>query len=91
MRTALSVVPDVVVTDVMMPRMDGEELVRALRASTACSDVPIVVFSALADESGHRRLLAAGADAYVDKPAGPRILVDRIEALLGGAPDTRSA
>lgn len=90
-RTALSVVPDVVVTDVMMPRMDGEELVRALRASTACSDVPIVVFSALADESGHRRLLAAGADAYVDKPAGPRILVDRIEALLEGAPDTRSA
>ena len=70
---------DLVVTDVKMPRMDGLELVRRLRAST---DVPIIMLTSKDDELDEALGLALGADDYITKPFRQRLLIARIRALL---------
>jgi signal transduction histidine kinase/DNA-binding response OmpR family regulator len=77
--------PDLVVSDVMMPRLGGFELLHALRASKATRDVPVLLLSARAGEEATLEGLAAGADDYVVKPFSARELVARVEALLARA------
>jgi signal transduction histidine kinase len=60
--------PDLVVTDVMMPRLDGERLVSELRARAALRDLPVIVLTARADEALRATLLQGGASDYVVKP-----------------------
>lgn len=74
--------PDVVVSDVMMPRMSGIELVQALRADDRTSDIPILLLSAKAQNADVKAGLDAGADAYLTKPFEPLELVERVAALL---------
>jgi len=74
--------PDVVVADVMMPRMDGIELVRALRSEPALADVPVLILSARAGEEASVEGLRAGANDYLVKPFSQRELVARIEVML---------
>ena len=64
---AESSLPDLIVTDIQMPRMDGIEMIKRIRESQACKRIPIIVMSAY----GQRRItdaLAAGADGIVEKP-----------------------
>ena len=77
--------PDAVVCDVMMPGMDGLEVVRRLRADPELSDVAIVVVSAKAQRSDMRDGVAAGADEYVTKPFDPQEVLDAVARLLEGA------
>jgi diguanylate cyclase (GGDEF)-like protein/PAS domain S-box-containing protein len=70
--------PDLVLTDVMMPRMGGLELVRALRADPATATVPVVIFSARAGDEASAAGLETGADDYVVKPFSPRELRARV-------------
>jgi DNA-binding response OmpR family regulator len=79
---ARAVTPDVIVTDVMMPGMDGLALVAALRKEPATEKTPIIVLSAKAQTSDRRDGLQAGADDYVTKPFEPLELVERVTALL---------
>lgn len=65
---ALDLRPDLILTDVMMPRLGGDELVRAVRARGELDGVPIVVLTAKADDALHLRLLEGGAQDYVMKP-----------------------
>lgn len=74
--------PDVVVLDIMMPRMSGLDLCRELRTDPATADLPIVMLTARAQESDIGEGLAAGADDYIIKPFSLRELVSRIEAVL---------
>ena len=74
--------PDLVLSDVMMPVMDGLELTRALREDPRTRDVPIILLSARAGESATVEGLQAGADDYVVKPFGARELVARIEGAV---------
>ena len=74
--------PDVVVTDVMMPGMDGLALVAALRSEPGTEKTPIIVLSAKAQTSDRRDGLRAGADDYVTKPFEPLELVERVTTLL---------
>jgi DNA-binding response OmpR family regulator len=74
--------PDVVVSDVMMPRMSGIELVAKLRADPATEDVPILLLTAKAQQTDIGAGLDAGADDYVTKPFEPLDLVDRVNRLL---------
>jgi two-component system response regulator RegX3 len=71
--------PDLVVLDVMMPEMDGWEVCKALRAR---SSVPILMLTALGEEIDRVVGLELGADDYLTKPFGTRVLLAHIRALL---------
>jgi PAS domain S-box-containing protein len=74
--------PDLVLSDVMMPRRDGFELLRELRADPRTSSVPIVLVSARAGADSAIEGLEAGADDYLVKPFSARELVARVRANL---------
>jgi diguanylate cyclase (GGDEF)-like protein/PAS domain S-box-containing protein len=74
--------PDLVLTDIMMPRMDGLELVRALRGNPATAAVPIVLLSARAGEEASAAGLQAGADDYIVKPFSSRELRARVASHI---------
>jgi DNA-binding response OmpR family regulator/anti-sigma regulatory factor (Ser/Thr protein kinase) len=83
LETALREPFDLVLTDVMMPRLDGFGLIRALRADERTRDLPIVVLSARAGEEASVEGLAAGADDYLTKPFSTRDLIARVRANVG--------
>jgi len=74
--------PDLVLTDVMMPEMDGLELIRQLRADEWLSSVPIVILSARAGEGERTEGLSHGADDYLTKPFSARELLTRVASRL---------
>ncbi len=71
--------PDAAIIDLVLPDADGVEVTRKLREWT---DAPIIVLSAVGEETEKVRALQAGADDYVTKPFGPKELVARLEAVL---------
>lgn len=75
--------PDVMIVDLMMPRMDGHEVVRRLRAAPETREVPILVLTAAAQEHVEEASAAAGASAHMRKPFSPRDLVVCLDDLLG--------
>ncbi len=79
---AHALVPDLVVTDLMMPRLDGLGLVRALRADPALDHVPLVVLTARAGEESRLEGLRAGVDDYLAKPFLPAELRARVANLV---------
>jgi PAS domain S-box-containing protein len=74
--------PDLVLSDVMMPRLDGFELLRELRADARTSGIPVVLVSARAGAESAIEGLEAGADDYLVKPFSARELVARVRANL---------
>jgi PAS domain S-box-containing protein len=74
--------PDVVVTDIMMRRLDGFGLLKALREDPATNMMPVILLSARAGEEARIEGLAAGANDYLVKPFGSRELLARINAHL---------
>jgi signal transduction histidine kinase len=74
--------PDLVLSDVMMPQVDGFELVKALRADARTKEVPIILLSARAGEKSVVEGLQAGADDYLIKPFSATELVTRVLAHL---------
>jgi PAS domain S-box-containing protein len=85
-RAALEIVererPDLVLTDVMMPEMDGFALLAALRKNPATQTLPVIMLSARAGEESRIDGLEAGADDYLIKPFSARELFARVEAQL---------
>ena len=75
-------VPDLVLTDVMMPRLDGFELLKALRSDERTATIPVIMLSARAGEESRVEGLEAGADDYLVKPFSARELLARIESNL---------
>ena len=82
--------PDVVVSDIMMPKKSGLELVVALKSDASTSEIPIILLSAKAQNADVRSGLDAGADDYVTKPFEPLDLVDRVNRLLETSASKRS-
>ncbi|WP_096595375.1 ATP-binding protein [Calothrix sp. NIES-2098] len=74
--------PDLVLTDVMMPGIDGFELLRSLRCDPQTQEIPIILLSARAGEESRIEGLAAGADDYIVKPFSARELLARVETNL---------
>src|SRR5258708_23778561 len=89
--SALACPPDLVLSDVMMPRMDGVALLRALRADSRTESVPVVLLSARAGEEAVLEGLETGADDYLVKPFSARELVTRVRTHLGMASVRRGA
>jgi PAS domain S-box-containing protein len=82
LKLATADAPDLVLTDVMMPRLDGFGLLAALHADPATMHIPVVMLSARAGEDGVIEGLEAGADDYLAKPFSARELVARVRANL---------
>jgi DNA-binding response OmpR family regulator len=75
--------PDLAVLDVMMPKLDGFEVTRRLRAEEATSRMPIILLTAKAQDADLQQGFDAGADDYVRKPFSPDELRARVQAILG--------
>ena len=74
---------DVVVSDIIMPNMDGLELTAKIRANKKISDLPIILVTSLASEDDRRRGLQAGANAYISKSDFDQtVLLDSIARLI---------
>ena len=76
------VVPDLVLTDAMMPNLDGMGLVRAIRADERTRSLPVIMLSARAGEESRVEGLEAGADDYLTKPFSTRELVARVRTHI---------
>jgi DNA-binding response OmpR family regulator len=74
--------PDLVVLDVMMPKLDGFAVLEAVRGDPATSAVRILMLTAKGREAEHKRGLTLGADAYLSKPFSTHELVAKVQELL---------
>ncbi len=83
---AQSLQPDLILSDVMMPRMSGDDMVIALRQLPTMQDVPIVLLTAKADDELRVRMLQQGVQDYLSKP----FLVEELQARVAGLLQTRS-
>ena len=72
--------PHIILIDLMMPRMNGQETIRQIRAKGI--EVPIVAFTAVDDPEVHKEALDAGGNLVLTKPCKPAMLVKHIEDLL---------
>lgn len=79
---ALSKSPDVIITDVMMPEMDGKELCNLLKTNFKTSHIPVIMLTALAEIDDKIQGLETGADAYVEKPFNVEVLKATINNLI---------
>jgi len=75
--------PDIIILDIMLPRMDGYKVCGLLKADTRHNKIPIIMFTARAQESDEKLGKELGADAYITKPFESVELLGKINELLG--------
>lgn len=80
---------DVVLLDVMMPRMDGMETLRRIRLDPRNASIPVVMLTARVGEDDHLRAYQLGADAYVTKPFESEALISTIDEVRARSPEQR--
>jgi len=81
--------PDLVVLDIMMPKLDGYETCKILKADADTKDIPVILLSAKGRNVDQKIGFEVGADDYITKPFSPRKLVERINAILGQSSSQR--
>ena len=75
--------PDLIVLDIMMPKLDGYETCKALKGDASTRHIPVILLSAKGRNVDQKIGFEVGADDYITKPFSPRKLVERINAILG--------
>jgi DNA-binding response OmpR family regulator len=83
--------PDLIVLDLMLPRMDGYKVCRALKFDQRYRRIPIFILSARSGETDRKLALELGADDYITKPYDMKELVSRIRTKLAGRSDAAAA
>ena len=81
--------PDCVIVDVLMPRMDGYQVVRAIRGDHTSSHTPLIILSALYEEDDKLTGLFSGVDEYMAKPFKPSVLCATLERVMRITPEER--
>ena len=79
--------PDLILLDLHLPDIDGEEVLRRLRADERMRDIPVIILSADATPMQMERLMACGAEDYLTKPLELAGFVEAVERALGRAAD----
>lgn len=82
LETVRKILPDLVITDIMMPEMDGIELTKTIKTDIETCHIPVIMLTAKTTENQRIEGLETGADSYIPKPFNPRHLNVRIEKLL---------
>jgi two-component system alkaline phosphatase synthesis response regulator PhoP len=75
--------PDLIVLDIMMPKLDGYETCKMLKSDERTKDIPVILLSAKGRNIDQKVGFEIGADDYIVKPFSPRKLVERINTILG--------
>ena len=79
---AISLMPDIIISDIMMPEMDGTEFFHRLKQDERVSHIPVILLTALSDEQRIADSFGMGVDDYVTKPFSPTVLMARIANIL---------
>lgn len=74
--------PDIIILDLMLPKIDGFKVCRLLKFDVKYNKIPIIMFTARAQETDKRLGEEVGADAYITKPFDPKVLLSKIDELL---------
>ncbi len=75
--------PDLILLDISLPKMNGDEVCESLKKDAAYSSIPIIILTASSQKEKAEQLRAAGADGYIIKPFKPEELLSDIRRLLG--------
>jgi two-component system, OmpR family, phosphate regulon response regulator PhoB len=81
LRKAQMLIPDLILLDIMLPRLSGLDICRELRAGERTRDIPIIIISARSEDTDELIGLSLGADDYVTKPFSAKVLMQRIKTL----------
>lgn len=74
--------PDLILMDIMMPKLDGFEATRILKADISTKNIPVVALTAFAMSGDKERALEAGCDGYITKPVDVNVLLETVEQFL---------
>ena len=85
LRLANDTRPDIMLLDVMMPKLDGFEVLKQIRIREETRELPVILLSAKATARDEHAGLTAGANEYMTKPFDPPDLIERVKKLLAGA------
>ncbi|MFQ5599084.1 MAG: response regulator [Candidatus Krumholzibacteriia bacterium] len=75
--------PDLVILDIMMPKLDGYETCRMIKSEAATKHIPVILLTAKGREVDQKLGKEVGASDYITKPFSPTKLIDRVQAILG--------
>ncbi len=75
--------PDFVLLDIQLPDIDGEEVLRLIRAENATAAIPVIAVTSYAMAGDRQRLLATGCTGYIEKPIDPVNIVSEIREIIG--------
>ena len=81
LRKAQTLLPDLIILDLMLPALSGTEILRELKAGERTREIPIIILSAKAEETDQVVGFSLGADDYVTKPFSVKVLIQRLRAL----------
>ncbi len=84
---ALDDAPDVLILDVMLPELDGYEVLRQLRSDRRASKLPVVMLTAKGQREDRETALACGADLFITKPFANAEIIDAVRQLVDGGRD----